>query len=136
MANRDSNELLAASFQEASTVNLTNLHSLLSHMIGQIEEMKSQQVAQHKSLERQINQNQEDFQKYLGPDQYVEEVRALREEFQRYPDPEMLNQCVTWDAMQSALLSETESLRKEFLNSGPLHPGAAQTEPTSNLLRN
>ena len=41
----------------------------------------------------------------------------------------MLNQCVTLDVMQSALLSEKQSLRKELLNSGPVHPGISQEEP-------
>lgn len=41
----------------------------------------------------------------------------------------MLNQCVTLDVMQSRLLSEKQSLRKELLHSGPVDPGVAQTEP-------
>ena len=88
MANRDSNELLAASFQEASTVNLTNLHSLLSHMMGQIEEMKSQQVAQQQDL-RSLK---ETLQKYPDPDQLREELRSLRETLEKFPDPDQLRE--------------------------------------------
>lgn len=57
-------------------------------------------------------------------DQAVKEVRALREKL-----PEMLNNFVTLDVMESALQSETQSLREELLNSGPVDPGDAQTEP-------
>ena len=245
MANRDSNELLAASFQEASTVNLTNLHSLLSHMMGQIEEMKSQQVAQQQDLrslketlqkypdpdqlreelrslretlekypdpdqpreelrslretlekypdpdqlreklssvmetlqkcpdpgqykeelrslrenldkypdpdqlrenlsslmetlhkftdpvkhEEEMPSQRETLPKYPDPEQHEEEMRAIREKLDMYPDPEILNQCVTWDAMQSALLSQKQSIQKELLNSGPVHLGVSQEEP-------
>lgn len=38
--------------------------------------------------------------------------RSLKETFQKYPEPEELIQCVTWDDMQAALLGETESTPK------------------------
>lgn len=38
--------------------------------------------------------------------------RSLKETFQKYPEPEELIQCVTWDDMQAALLGETESTHK------------------------
>lgn len=38
--------------------------------------------------------------------------RSLRDTFQKYPGPEELSQCVTWDVMQSTLLSERENLQK------------------------
>ncbi|XP_047427694.1 glutamine-rich protein 2 isoform X3 [Mugil cephalus] len=45
-------------------------------------------------------------------------VRSLTDMLQKYPDPEELSQCVTWDIMQSALLSERENIQKELVNSG------------------
>ncbi|XP_073350490.1 uncharacterized protein [Pagrus major] len=51
-------------------------------------------------------------------DDLEETVRSLKETFQKYPEPEELIQCVTWDDMQSALLGETESIQKERVNSG------------------
>ncbi|CAK6979475.1 glutamine-rich protein 2 isoform X3 [Scomber scombrus] len=47
-----------------------------------------------------------------------ETVRSLSDAVQKYPDAEELNQCITWDTMQSALLSEREHLQQELVNSG------------------
>ncbi|XP_036938072.1 uncharacterized protein LOC119010202 [Acanthopagrus latus] len=95
MANRDSNKLLAASFQEDETVNFTTLQALLRHMVGQVEEMKSQQVAQ----QLVVNQTAEDLrslketlQKYPDPDQLREELRSLRETLEKFPDPDQLRE--------------------------------------------
>nr|XP_020443579.1 glutamine-rich protein 2-like [Monopterus albus] len=61
-------------------------------------------------------------------DALEEAVRSLRETFQKYPDPEELSRCVTWDVMQSALLSETENLKKELVNTWAVDP-AKEVEP-------
>ncbi|XP_044037516.1 glutamine-rich protein 2 isoform X2 [Siniperca chuatsi] len=55
-------------------------------------------------------------------DALEETVSSLRDTFQKYPDPELLSQCVTWDVMQSTLLSEKENLQKERVNSGVVDP--------------
>ncbi|XP_078017367.1 glutamine-rich protein 2 isoform X2 [Epinephelus lanceolatus] len=49
-------------------------------------------------------------------------VRSLRVTFQKYPDPEELSKCVTWDIMQSALLSDRENLQKELIKSEVVDP--------------
>ncbi|XP_059204386.1 glutamine-rich protein 2 [Centropristis striata] len=51
-----------------------------------------------------------------------ETVRSLRETLQKYPDPEELSQFVSWDVMQSTLLSERENLQQELVNSGVVDP--------------
>ncbi|XP_040918160.1 glutamine-rich protein 2 [Toxotes jaculatrix] len=51
-----------------------------------------------------------------------ETVKSLRDTLEKYPDPEELNRCVTWDVLQSALLSERENLQKELVNSGVVDP--------------
>ncbi|XP_030264595.1 uncharacterized protein C16orf96 isoform X3 [Sparus aurata] len=51
-------------------------------------------------------------------DDLEETVRSLKETFQKYPEPEELIQCVTWDDMQAALLGDTESTHKECVHSG------------------
>ncbi|XP_041812331.1 uncharacterized protein LOC121620367 [Chelmon rostratus] len=43
-----------------------------------------------------------------------ETVRSLRDAVHKYPDPEELSQCVTWDAVQSALLGDREGRQKEL----------------------
>ncbi|XP_039979920.1 glutamine-rich protein 2 isoform X2 [Xiphias gladius] len=58
-------------------------------------------------------------------DSLEDTVRSLRDTFQKYPDPEELSRCVTWDVMQSALLSESENLQKELVNSGVVDPATA-----------
>nr|XP_046270713.1 glutamine-rich protein 2 [Scatophagus argus] len=45
-------------------------------------------------------------------DALEETVRSLRDSFQKDPEPQELSQCVTWDAMQSALLGDTGSPQK------------------------
>ncbi|XP_026220298.1 glutamine-rich protein 2 isoform X1 [Anabas testudineus] len=50
-------------------------------------------------------------------DALEETVTSLKDSFQKYPVPEQLSQYVTWDTMQSALLSKTENLQKELVNS-------------------
>ncbi|KAF3845897.1 hypothetical protein F7725_002975 [Dissostichus mawsoni] len=45
-------------------------------------------------------------------DALQEAVKSLKDTFQKFPAPEELSQCVTWDAMQSSLLSEREILQK------------------------
>ncbi|XP_071322262.1 glutamine-rich protein 2-like isoform X4 [Trachinotus anak] len=50
-------------------------------------------------------------------DALEETVRSLRDTFQKYPDPVEPSLWVTWDVMQSALLSEGGNL-KELVNSG------------------
>ncbi|XP_044188527.1 glutamine-rich protein 2 isoform X3 [Thunnus albacares] len=52
-------------------------------------------------------------------------VISMSDAFEKYPDVEELSQCVTWDVMQSALLSERENLQKELVNSGVVDPSAA-----------
>ncbi|XP_070703471.1 glutamine-rich protein 2-like [Pempheris klunzingeri] len=54
-----------------------------------------------------------------------ETVRSLRDTFQRYPAPEELSQCVTWDVMQSALLTKRESL--QHAPSGPVDAATTST---------
>ncbi|KAL7377980.1 hypothetical protein ABVT39_006938 [Epinephelus coioides] len=49
-------------------------------------------------------------------------VRSLRVTFQKYPDPEELSKCVTWDIMQSALLRDRENLQKELIKSEVVDP--------------
>ncbi|XP_049417509.1 uncharacterized protein C16orf96 [Epinephelus fuscoguttatus] len=49
-------------------------------------------------------------------------VRSLRVTFQKYPDPEELSKCVTWDIMQSVLLSDRENLQKELIKSEVVDP--------------
>ena len=64
-------------------------------MVGQVEEMKSQQVAQ----QLVVNQTAEDLrslketlQKYPDPDQLREELRSLRETLEKFPDPDQLRE--------------------------------------------
>ncbi|XP_032393015.1 glutamine-rich protein 2 isoform X3 [Etheostoma spectabile] len=58
----------------------------------------------------------------LRVDALEKSVRSLRNTLQKYPDPKELSQCVTWDDMQSTLLSERENLQKELVNSGVVDP--------------
>ncbi|XP_018523980.1 glutamine-rich protein 2 isoform X4 [Lates calcarifer] len=51
-------------------------------------------------------------------DAVEETLRSLRDTVQKYPDPEELSQCVTWDVMQSTLLSERENIQRELVSSG------------------
>ncbi|XP_034062018.1 uncharacterized protein LOC117539799 isoform X1 [Gymnodraco acuticeps] len=51
-------------------------------------------------------------------DALQEAVKSLKDTFQKFPAPEELSQCVTWDVMQSSLLSEREILQKDLVNSG------------------
>ncbi|GAA6222134.1 uncharacterized protein LOC108878092 isoform X5 [Lates japonicus] len=51
-------------------------------------------------------------------DAMEETLRSLRDTVQKYPDPEELSQCVTWDVMQSTLLSERENIQRELVSSG------------------
>ncbi|XP_075998829.1 uncharacterized protein LOC142992335 [Genypterus blacodes] len=50
-------------------------------------------------------------------DDLEEATRSLRDTVQQHPDPEELSQFVTWDDMQSALLSEGEVLQKKAVSS-------------------
>ncbi|XP_010770570.1 uncharacterized protein [Notothenia coriiceps] len=55
-------------------------------------------------------------------DALQEAVKSLKDTFQKFPAPEELSQCVTWDVMQSSLLSEREILQKDLVNSGLIDP--------------
>ncbi|KAK1878267.1 Extracellular matrix-binding protein ebh [Dissostichus eleginoides] len=63
-------------------------------------------------------------------DALQEAVKSLKDTFQKFPAPEELSQCVTWDAMQSSLLSEREILQKDLVNSGLIDP-AKVIRPTN-----
>ncbi|KAM8724888.1 uncharacterized protein AB9X84_004410 isoform 2-T2 [Acanthopagrus schlegelii] len=68
-------------------------------------------------------------------DDLEETVRSLKETFQKYPEPEELIQCVTWDDMQSALLGETESTLKDCAHSGLIAVKPTHT-PSSSITVN
>ncbi|XP_033998705.1 extracellular matrix-binding protein ebh [Trematomus bernacchii] len=55
-------------------------------------------------------------------DALQEAVKSLKDTFQKFPAPEELSQCVTWDVMQSSLLSEREILQKDLVNAGLIDP--------------
>ncbi|XP_071060045.1 glutamine-rich protein 2-like isoform X2 [Pseudochaenichthys georgianus] len=62
-------------------------------------------------------------------DALQEAVKSLKDAFQKFPAPEELSECVTWDVMQSSLLSEREILQKDLVNSG-LIDRAKEIRPT------
>ncbi|XP_045893508.1 glutamine-rich protein 2 isoform X1 [Micropterus dolomieu] len=66
----------------------------------------------------------------LRVDALEETVRTLRATFPKDPGPDQLSQCVTWDVMQSTLLSEKEDLQEELVNSGLVGP-APVLKPTN-----
>ncbi|XP_034448539.1 uncharacterized protein LOC117765981 [Hippoglossus hippoglossus] len=58
-------------------------------------------------------------------------LKILRDSFHKCPEPEELRGCVTWDVMQSVLLSDTENLHKERVVDEAVEP--AHTPPNINL---
>ncbi|XP_029282746.1 glutamine-rich protein 2 [Cottoperca gobio] len=62
-------------------------------------------------------------------DALQETVRSLRDTLQKFPDPQELSRCVSWDVMQSALLSHREHLQEELVHSGIVDP-AKEFRPT------
>ncbi|XP_069381650.1 cytospin-A-like isoform X2 [Paralichthys olivaceus] len=60
-----------------------------------------------------------------------ESVKSLRDTFHKCPEPEELRGCVTWDVMQSVLLSDRENLQKELENGGVVDEAV---EPAHKLL--
>ncbi|XP_031683656.1 uncharacterized protein C16orf96-like isoform X2 [Oncorhynchus kisutch] len=67
--------------------------------IQDLQESRDDLKKEIKSLQNQLNQK--DLQDRVG----------------RYPDPDELIQCVTWDIMQTTLVSEQQNLQKACLMS-------------------
>ncbi|KAM3597472.1 uncharacterized protein V6R79_005064 [Siganus canaliculatus] len=65
-------------------------------------------------------------------DNLEETVRTVRASVQDYPDPEELSECVTWDAMRSALLGERERLPEQERVYSEVLDGATAVKPTVN----
>ncbi|XP_056257211.1 glutamine-rich protein 2 isoform X2 [Seriola aureovittata] len=58
-------------------------------------------------------------------DALEEAVGSLMDTYQKYPDPEELSRCVTWDVMQSALLNEGENHKDSVRTAAPGSPATS-----------
>uniref|UniRef100_A0A8C7VCB5 DUF4795 domain-containing protein n=2 Tax=Oncorhynchus mykiss TaxID=8022 RepID=A0A8C7VCB5_ONCMY len=57
-------------------------------------------------------------------------TKELQDRVGRYPDPDELIQCVTWDIMQTTLVSEQQNLQKEIKHSVPVPTSVVMTTMT------
>uniref|UniRef100_A0A8C4I2J8 DUF4795 domain-containing protein n=1 Tax=Dicentrarchus labrax TaxID=13489 RepID=A0A8C4I2J8_DICLA len=104
---------------------IQELHNQRDHLKEEMKELHHQ----HKMVGAPTEPVTDVEQCCRRVDALEEAVSSLRDTFQKYPDPEELSQCVSWDVMQSTLLSERENLQKELVNSGVVDP-ATVDKPT------
>ncbi|KAK2893383.1 hypothetical protein Q8A73_015867 [Channa argus] len=98
----------------------------LTHKDSLKDEIKDHQQKLVGEQEKMVTSMKKCFHRV---DALEETVKSLKDTFQKYPGPEELSQYVTWDIMQSVLVSKTESLQKVTSTESSTLQEAMDTKP-------
>ncbi|XP_062421777.1 glutamine-rich protein 2 isoform X2 [Pungitius pungitius] len=93
---------------------IEELHEQRVHLKEEVKEPRHQQ-----KVEADPSQVQKCS---LRVDALEDTVRSLRDTFLKYPDPEALTHCVTWDDLQTTLLGQREKEPEELAHSAASTP--------------
>ncbi|CDQ80607.1 unnamed protein product [Oncorhynchus mykiss] len=114
---------------QASEDGVSKSMSLIQDLMKEIQDLKESRddlKKEVKSLQNQLNQlNMSELVDRINEvEQYCHRLdnldsatKELQDRVGRYPDPDELIQCVTWDIMQTTLVSEQQNLQKACLMS-------------------
>ncbi|XP_049323993.1 glutamine-rich protein 2 isoform X5 [Astyanax mexicanus] len=127
---------------EGSEDGVTRCVALIQDLLVEIKELKKSRDSLKKEVENlqiqfnQINMEQL-FDKFAAVEQclhHVEELKSatneLKEKVTLFPEPDEFTQCVTWEVMQAALVSERQKTMKELKDS---ITGTGLSRPTLNI---
>ncbi|KAM9472813.1 uncharacterized protein ACWYII_007990 isoform 3-T3 [Salvelinus alpinus] len=127
---------------QASEDGVSKSMSLIQDLLKEIQDLKESRddlKKEVKSLQNQLNQLNmselvdriNEVEKYCHRlDNLDSATKELQDRVGRYPDPDELIQCVTWDIMQSTLVSEQQNLQKEIRHSVPVSTSVVMTTMT------
>ncbi|KAL7849945.1 hypothetical protein SRHO_G00192940 [Serrasalmus rhombeus] len=114
---------------EGSEDGVTKCMALIQDLLNEIQELKKSRDILKKEVEvlqiqfNQINVDQLS-DRITAVEQCLRQVEVLRSATQElkekvalYPQPEELTQCVTWEVMQAALVSERKKMQEELKDS-------------------
>ncbi|XP_073670231.1 uncharacterized protein [Paramisgurnus dabryanus] len=118
--------------------------ALIQDLLTEIQALKESRddlTQKIQTLDGQISQlNMNELaDRILAVEQYCHQVedlnnttKELKDKLTQYPLPEELTQCVTWEVMQAALISETQKIQEGLTNTIGV-PSAKDTVPTHPL---
>ncbi|XP_010872382.2 uncharacterized protein C16orf96 isoform X2 [Esox lucius] len=127
---------------QANEDGVSKAMGLIQDLLKEIQDLKESRDSlkkEVKSLENQLDQlNMTELVDRIDAVEQcchrVEDLdtatKRLQSRIGQYPDPENLSQCVTWEIMQTALVSERQKLQKEIGESDPT------AGPTSGVVSN
>uniref|UniRef100_A0A673YFZ3 Glutamine-rich protein 2-like n=1 Tax=Salmo trutta TaxID=8032 RepID=A0A673YFZ3_SALTR len=127
---------------QASEDGVSKSMSLIQDLLKEIQDLKESRddlKKEVKSLQNQLNQlNMSELVDRINEvEQYCHRLdnldsatKELQDRVGRYPDPDELIQCVTWDIMQTTLVSEQQNLQKEIRHSVPVPTSVVMTTMT------
>uniref|UniRef100_A0A4W5K8F7 DUF4795 domain-containing protein n=1 Tax=Hucho hucho TaxID=62062 RepID=A0A4W5K8F7_9TELE len=127
---------------QASEDGVSKSMSLIQDLLKEIQDLKESRddlKKEVKSLQNQLNQlNLSELVDRINEvEQYCHRLdnldsvtKELQDRVGRYPDPDELIQCVTWDIMQTTLVSEQQNLQKEIRHSVPVPTSVVMTTMT------
>ncbi|XP_064862816.1 uncharacterized protein C16orf96 [Oncorhynchus nerka] len=127
---------------QASEDGVSKSMSLIQDLLKEIQDLKESRddlKKEVKSLQNQLNQlNMSELVDRINEvEQYCHRLdnldsatKELQDRVGRYPDPDELIQCVTWDIMQTTLVSEQQNLQKEIKHSVPVPTSVVMTTMT------
>nr|XP_046186873.1 uncharacterized protein C16orf96-like isoform X1 [Oncorhynchus gorbuscha] len=127
---------------QASEDGVSKSMSLIQDLLKEIQDLKESRddlKKEVKSLQNQFNQlNMSELVDRINEvEQYCHRLdnldsatKELQDRVGRYPDPDELIQCVTWDIMQTTLVSEQQNLQKEIKHSVPVPTSVVMTTMT------
>ncbi|XP_021413973.2 uncharacterized protein C16orf96 [Oncorhynchus mykiss] len=127
---------------QASEDGVSKSMSLIQDLMKEIQDLKESRddlKKEVKSLQNQLNQlNMSELVDRINEvEQYCHRLdnldsatKELQDRVGRYPDPDELIQCVTWDIMQTTLVSEQQNLQKEIKHSVPVPTSVVMTTMT------
>ncbi|XP_073712942.1 uncharacterized protein [Misgurnus anguillicaudatus] len=114
--------------------------ALIQDLLTEIQALKESRddlTQKIQTLDGQISQlNMNELaDRILAVEQYCHQVddlnnttKELKDKLTQYPLPEELTQCVTWEVMQAALISETQKIQEGLTNTTAV-PSAKDTVP-------
>ncbi|KAK6311941.1 hypothetical protein J4Q44_G00176050 [Coregonus suidteri] len=117
---------------QASEDGVSKSMSLIQDLLKEIQDLKESRddlKKAVKSLQNQLDQlNMSELVDRINKvEQYCHRLdnldsatKELQDRVGRYPDPDELIQCVTWDILQTTLVSEQQNLQKEIRDSVPV----------------
>eukprot|EP00063_Salmo_salar_P074418 XP_014049253.1 PREDICTED: uncharacterized protein LOC106601526 isoform X2 [Salmo salar] len=127
---------------QASEDGVSKSMSLIQDLLKEIQDLKESRddlKKEVKSLQNQLNQlNMSELVDRINEvEQYCHRLdnldsatKELQDRVGRYPDPDELIQCVTWDIMQTTLVSEQQNLQKEIRHSVAVPTSVVMTTMT------